>query len=162
MLAGIIKERRMAGQMLTFFSEEEGVTGRSVGTAIRSVVGVILWWLCGVCQEGVERNSKETAVRSKANTKTISSYNCMWRVKGTTVATWKECRGNCVLRGSPSFCLRTGPQNVVPHPAASSSPGNVREMQILGPYHGLMDLRWEGRSPSTCALTNILGDSEKT
>lgn len=59
----------MAGQMLTFFSEEEGVTGRSVGTATRSVAGVILSWLCGIFQEGVERNSKEIAVSSKANSK---------------------------------------------------------------------------------------------
>lgn len=40
MLAGIIKERTIVGQMIKFFSEEGGVTGRSVGTATRSIAGV--------------------------------------------------------------------------------------------------------------------------
>lgn len=40
MLARIIKTRTMVGLMLKFFSEEGGVTGRSVGTARKRTEGV--------------------------------------------------------------------------------------------------------------------------
>lgn len=72
----------------------------------------------------------------------------------------RNVEGKLCPQGSPRFCLRTGPQTGVPNAAASASPKNLMEMQILGPYRRP---NGSGVGPlKICVLTNILGDSGKT
>ena len=57
----------------------------------------------------------------------------------------------------------SGSQSVVPGPAASSSPGTILEMQILGPLLGPSEsenVGMELKHKSNCVLTSLPGDTD--